>query len=171
MIHCPLIVEGLPKAAVVTHERVWAASFLQAACGVTAEDIFYINLPLYHSAGFLIGMSGAIERGNGPLSPHECGSLKSIVESEAKETDVLIIAGMTIVLRRKFSASQFWDDCRKHDVTVMQYIGETLRYLCNTPKVKKVAAAASVHFSSISVIFHVNRFTFFCRKKTRRTTK
>ncbi|XP_041853590.1 very long-chain acyl-CoA synthetase-like [Melanotaenia boesemani] len=95
---------GLPKAAVVTHERVWAASFVQAACGVTAEDIFYINLPLYHSAGFLVGMVGAIER------------------------------GMTVVLRRKFSASQFWEDCRKYDVTVMQYIGETLRYLCNTPK-------------------------------------
>uniref|UniRef100_A0A8C4EJN3 long-chain-fatty-acid--CoA ligase n=1 Tax=Dicentrarchus labrax TaxID=13489 RepID=A0A8C4EJN3_DICLA len=95
---------GLPKAAVVTHERVWAASFLQAASGVTSEDIFYINLPLYHSAGFLIGMAGAIDR------------------------------GITIILRRKFSASQFWDDCRKYNVTVMQYIGETMRYLCNTPK-------------------------------------
>uniref|UniRef100_A0A8C6U1X8 long-chain-fatty-acid--CoA ligase n=1 Tax=Neogobius melanostomus TaxID=47308 RepID=A0A8C6U1X8_9GOBI len=95
---------GLPKAAVVTHERVWAACFIQAAVGVTADDIFYINLPLYHSAGFLIGMAGGIER------------------------------GMTMVLRRKFSASQFWNDCRKYNVTVMQYIGETLRYLCNTPK-------------------------------------
>ncbi|KAF6738860.1 Very long-chain acyl-CoA synthetase [Oryzias melastigma] len=95
---------GLPKAAVVTHERVWAASFLQAASGVTSEDVFYINLPLYHSAGFLIGLCGSIERGN------------------------------TVVLRRKFSASQFWDDCRKNNVTVMQYIGETLRYLCNMPK-------------------------------------
>lgn len=95
---------GLPKAAYVTHERVWAASFLQAACGVTSDDIFYINLPLYHSAGFLIGMVGGIER------------------------------GLTILLRSKFSASQFWDDCRKHNVTVMQYIGETMRYLCNTPE-------------------------------------
>nr|XP_020515764.1 very long-chain acyl-CoA synthetase-like [Labrus bergylta] len=95
---------GLPKAAVVTHERIWAASFLQAVCGVTAEDVFYINLPLYHSAGFLIGMVGGIER------------------------------GLTIFLRRKFSASQFWDDCRKYNVTVMQYIGETMRYLCNTPQ-------------------------------------
>lgn len=57
---------GLPKAAVVTHERVWAASFIQGVCGVTSDDVFYINLPLYHSAGFLIGMSGAIERGNHP---------------------------------------------------------------------------------------------------------
>ncbi|XP_032437651.1 long-chain fatty acid transport protein 2 [Xiphophorus hellerii] len=95
---------GLPKAAVVTHERVWAASFVQASSGTTADDIFYINLPLYHSAGFLIGMAGGIER------------------------------GLTLVLRKKFSASQFWDDCRKYNVTVMQYIGETLRYLCNMPK-------------------------------------
>lgn len=43
---------------------------------------------------------------------------------------------MTIALRRKFSASQFWNDCRKYNVTVIQYIGEIMRYLCNTPKVK-----------------------------------
>lgn len=55
---------GLPKAALVTQERVWAASFIQAVSGVTSEDVFYINLPLYHSAGFLIGLTGAIERGN-----------------------------------------------------------------------------------------------------------
>nr|XP_061812373.1 long-chain fatty acid transport protein 2-like isoform X2 [Nerophis lumbriciformis] len=42
--------------------------------------------------------------------------------------------GISVVLKRKFSASQFWDDCREHNVTVMQYIGETMRYLCNTPK-------------------------------------
>ncbi|KAI5100467.1 very long-chain acyl-CoA synthetase [Silurus meridionalis] len=95
---------GLPKAATVTHERVWAASFIQRVSGVTSEDVFYLNLPLYHSAGFLIGFTGCIERGN------------------------------TFVLRRKFSASQFWDDCRKYNVAVMQYIGETMRYLCNTPK-------------------------------------
>lgn len=61
------MLKGLPKAAVVTHERVWAASFLQGICGVKSDDIFYINLPLYHSAGFLIGMVGAIERGNDPV--------------------------------------------------------------------------------------------------------
>uniref|UniRef100_A0A8C7BRZ1 long-chain-fatty-acid--CoA ligase n=1 Tax=Neovison vison TaxID=452646 RepID=A0A8C7BRZ1_NEOVI len=42
--------------------------------------------------------------------------------------------GSTIVLRSKFSASQFWDDCRKYNVTVIQYIGELLRYLCNSPQ-------------------------------------
>ncbi|XP_054900809.1 long-chain fatty acid transport protein 2 isoform X2 [Poeciliopsis prolifica] len=42
--------------------------------------------------------------------------------------------GSTLVLKRKFSASQFWDDCRKYNVTVIQYIGEVMRYLCCTPK-------------------------------------
>lgn len=125
---------GLPKAAVVTHERVWAASFIQGVCGVTSEDIFYINLPLYHSAGFLIGMSGAIERGKHASAP------LLIQRAEMKTlprvfVGTVSVSGMTLFLRRKFSASQFWDDCRKYNVTVMQYIGETLRYLCNTPKV------------------------------------
>lgn len=42
--------------------------------------------------------------------------------------------GATLALRSKFSASQFWDDCRKYNATVIQYIGELLRYLCNTPQ-------------------------------------
>ncbi|XP_022346390.1 very long-chain acyl-CoA synthetase isoform X2 [Enhydra lutris kenyoni] len=42
--------------------------------------------------------------------------------------------GSTFVLRSKFSASKFWDDCRKYNVTVIQYIGELLRYLCNSPQ-------------------------------------
>ncbi|KAM9410746.1 long-chain fatty acid transport protein 2-like [Pholidichthys leucotaenia] len=95
---------GLPKAAVLNHERVWMASFLQCMAGVHSEDVIYINMPLYHAAAFQMGLCGAIER------------------------------GITIVLRRKFSSSNFWEDCRKNNVTVIQYIGEIMRYLCNTPK-------------------------------------
>ncbi|KAM3626167.1 uncharacterized protein V6R79_023975 [Siganus canaliculatus] len=95
---------GLPKAAVINHERIWMASFLQIIAGVHSDDIIYIYLPLYHSAGFLMGLCGAIER------------------------------GITVVLKRKFSASQFWNDCRKYNVTVIQYIGEIMRYLCNSPQ-------------------------------------
>ena len=47
--------------------------------------------------------------------------------------------GATIVLRARFSASQFWDDCRKYNVTVIQYIGEMLRYLCSVPQVTLTA--------------------------------
>ncbi|XP_039536227.1 very long-chain acyl-CoA synthetase isoform X3 [Pimephales promelas] len=95
---------GLPKAAVITQTRLLAALAVLAANGVTHTDVIYVTLPLYHTAGFLVGFMGSVETGS------------------------------TIILRRKFSASQFWDECRTHGVTVIQYIGEVLRYLCNTPK-------------------------------------
>lgn len=50
------------------------------------------------------------------------------------------LIGATCVLRKKFSASQFWNDCRKYNVTVFQYIGELCRYLCKQPKVRVIFA-------------------------------
>ncbi|XP_075998409.1 long-chain fatty acid transport protein 2-like [Genypterus blacodes] len=94
---------GLPKAAVISHLKVWSICVLMCVTGVNSKDVLYTCLPLYHITAF-IGCTAAIER------------------------------GITIALSRKFSASQFWDDCRKYDVTVVQYIGELMRYLCNTPK-------------------------------------
>ncbi|XP_023264527.1 very long-chain acyl-CoA synthetase-like [Seriola lalandi dorsalis] len=95
---------GLPKAAVVNQNRLLTALAVLASNGVTPSDVIYLNLPLYHTAGFIVGFIGSIETGS------------------------------TIILKRKFSASQFWDDCRKHSVTVIQYIGEVMRYLCSTSK-------------------------------------
>lgn len=95
---------GLPKAALINNERIWAVSLLQTVAGVRSDDILYVYLPLYHSAGFLIGVCGAIDK------------------------------GITIVIKRKFSASNFLNDCRKYNVTTIQYLGEIIRYLCNTPK-------------------------------------
>ncbi|KAM9480829.1 long-chain fatty acid transport protein 2-like [Clarias gariepinus] len=95
---------GLPKAGIVSHDRMFGGTFYQSLLGVKHDDVIYIALPLYHAAGFTIGLGGAIER------------------------------GITVVLKRKFSLSQFWNDCRKHNVTVFMYIGEILRYLCTTPK-------------------------------------
>ncbi|XP_044029315.1 long-chain fatty acid transport protein 6 isoform X1 [Siniperca chuatsi] len=95
---------GLPKAAVITHLQSLKAAAGFWAFGVTEDDVMYIPLPLYHSAASLIGIGGTIE------------------------------LGATCILKKKFSASQFWNDCRKHEVTVFQYIGELCRYLCNQPK-------------------------------------
>ncbi|XP_066244395.1 long-chain fatty acid transport protein 2 [Saccopteryx leptura] len=95
---------GLPKAAVINHHRLWYGTRFCYISGVKKDDIIYTTLPLYHSAALMIGLFGCIT------------------------------AGATIVLRNKFSASQFWDDCRKYNVTVIQYIGELLRYLCNSPQ-------------------------------------
>lgn len=47
--------------------------------------------------------------------------------------------GATCVLKKKFSASQFWNDCKKYNVTVFQYIGELCRYLCKQPQVGKIS--------------------------------
>ncbi|CAB1319072.1 unnamed protein product, partial [Coregonus sp. 'balchen'] len=92
------------EAAVITHLQALKAAAGFWAYGGSEDDVIYIPLPLYHSAASLIGIGGTIEM------------------------------GATCVLKKKFSASQFWNDCRKYDVTIFQYIGELCRYLCNQPK-------------------------------------
>ena len=37
------------------------------------------------------------------------------------------------LLRRKFSASQFWDDARRFNATTLGYVGELCRYLIDQP--------------------------------------
>uniref|UniRef100_A0A8C7QLL4 long-chain-fatty-acid--CoA ligase n=1 Tax=Oncorhynchus mykiss TaxID=8022 RepID=A0A8C7QLL4_ONCMY len=44
-----------------------------------------------------------------------------------------LINGLTVVVKKKFSASRFWEDCIKHNCTVVQYIGEICRYLLSQP--------------------------------------
>ncbi|NP_001070854.2 long-chain fatty acid transport protein 6 precursor [Danio rerio] len=94
---------GLPKAAVITHLQSLKAAGGFWAYGGTEKDVIYTPLPLYHSAASLVGIGGTIE------------------------------LGATCILKKKFSASQFWNDCRKYNVTIFQYIGELCRYLCNQP--------------------------------------
>ena len=45
----------------------------------------------------------------------------------------LIQTGCSMVLRSKFSKSQFVRDVRKYNCTIMQYIGELCRYLLAAP--------------------------------------
>lgn len=95
---------GLPKAAIVVHSRYYRiAAFGHHAYGMRQSDVLYDCLPLYHSAGNIMGVG-------------QC-----------------LLYGMTVVLRKKFSASRFWDDCVKHNCTVVQYIGEICRYLLKQP--------------------------------------
>ncbi|XP_037657858.1 long-chain fatty acid transport protein 6 [Choloepus didactylus] len=95
---------GLPKAAVITQLKVLHGCAGLWAFGGTSADILYLTLPLYHSSGSLLGIGGCIE------------------------------LGATCVLKKKFSASQFWNDCKKYNVTIFLYIGELCRYLCKQPK-------------------------------------
>ncbi|TSK16122.1 Long-chain fatty acid transport protein 6 [Bagarius yarrelli] len=95
---------GLPKAARVSHIKAVMSMAFFRLCGAKKNDTIYLTLPLYHMAGSLLGIGGCID------------------------------LGATCVLKKKFSASQFWKDCIKYDVTVFQYIGELCRYLINQPK-------------------------------------
>lgn len=56
-------VSGLPKAAVVNQNRLLTALAVLSSNGVSSTDIIYLNLPLYHTAGFIIGFIGSIETG------------------------------------------------------------------------------------------------------------
>ena len=96
---------GAPKPAIITHDRYYRAAhgWGGLALGLTQQDVMYCVLPLYHGNGNLIAVGCCI-----PF-------------------------GTRIVLRRKFSASHFWDECREHGVTSFVYIGELCRYLVNQP--------------------------------------
>ena len=45
----------------------------------------------------------------------------------------MLAAGGSLVLRERFSASQFWSDISRWDCTAFQYIGELCRYLLHQP--------------------------------------
>ncbi|CAK8998974.1 Long-chain fatty acid transport protein 4 (FATP-4) (Fatty acid transport protein 4) (Arachidonate--CoA ligase) (Long-chain-fatty-acid--CoA ligase) (Solute carrier family 27 member 4) (Very long-chain acyl-CoA synthetase 4) (ACSVL4) [Durusdinium trenchii] len=91
---------GLPKAAVILHQKMFAFGALMAnGFQVKESDVVYTCLPLFHSAGGGLGVN------------------------------VTIYTGCTMVIKKKFSASEFWKDCVKYKVTVAQYIGELCRYL------------------------------------------
>ncbi|NXY00316.1 S27A3 protein, partial [Centropus bengalensis] len=101
---------GLPKAARVSHlKSIMCLSFYELV-GASSRDVIYLALPLYHMAGSLLGIAAD---GFPPRSR--------------------LSTGATCVLKEKFSASHFWDDCRAEGVTVFQYIGELCRYLVNQP--------------------------------------
>ncbi|MEE6505623.1 hypothetical protein FKM82_005593 [Ascaphus truei] len=95
---------GLPKAAIVVHSRYFRmAALVHYGFRMRSDDVVYDCLPLYHSAGNIVGVG-------------QC-----------------LLHGLTVVIKKKFSASRFWDDCVKYNCTVVQYIGEICRYLLNQP--------------------------------------
>ncbi|NMX91475.1 MULTISPECIES: long-chain-acyl-CoA synthetase [unclassified Pseudomonas] len=96
---------GLPKAGIFKHGR-WmksSASFGTIALDMGPEDVVYCTLPLYHATGLCVCWGSAIAGASG------------------------------FAIRRKFSASQFWDDVRKFNATTLGYVGELCRYLIDQP--------------------------------------
>ncbi|XP_072039081.1 long-chain fatty acid transport protein 2-like [Amphiura filiformis] len=95
---------GLPKPCNIPHRKIVNTSYIWHAAGFgSPEDVLYIPLPLYHSAGLMVGMVNIIR------------------------------VGGTAALSHRFSVTKFWDEVRKYRATITQYIGETCRYLVAQP--------------------------------------
>lgn len=96
---------GLPKAAPGSHRKFIKAygGFGLMTLNMGPQDVLYCTLPLYHATALLVCW----------------GSVLS--------------GGSAIAVRRKFSASAFWDDIRRYGATTFGYVGELCRYLLNQP--------------------------------------
>ena len=94
-----------PKAVVCTQGRMARIAGQQAERrGLTADDTFYVVMPMFHSNALMAGIAPAVATGG------------------------------TIVLRRKFSASSFLPDVREYGVTFFNYVGKPLAYVLATPE-------------------------------------
>ncbi|KAI6080644.1 acetyl-CoA synthetase-like protein [Hypoxylon rubiginosum] len=95
---------GLPKAAIVSWGKLTTGgTFVGKWLGTKPSDIFYTCMPLYHSSATVMGMSSCLEM------------------------------GCTFAIGRKFSTKTFWKEVRQHNATMIQYVGETCRYLLAVP--------------------------------------
>ncbi|MEX2473638.1 long-chain-acyl-CoA synthetase [Marinobacter sp.] len=96
---------GLPKAAPGSHRKFVKAygGFGLMSLAMQPEDVLYCTLPLYHGTALLVCWGS------------------------------VLAGGSSIALRRKFSASAFWDDVRHYNATTFGYVGELCRYLLNQP--------------------------------------
>ncbi|PID44821.1 MAG: long-chain-acyl-CoA synthetase [Proteobacteria bacterium] len=98
---------GLPKAVIFNHGRFMKAygAFGFGALRLKPGDRMYVTLPFYHATAIAVCW-GAVLAGNAGL-----------------------------IIARRFSASRFWDDVRKHEATAFGYVGELCRYLMDrTPQ-------------------------------------
>lgn len=93
-----------PKAVVCTNERM-AITAVRAGeiYGVTSSEVCYCPMPLFHGNALMACWGPALA------------------------------VGAQVVLRRKFSASGFLDDVRRHGCTYFTYVGRTIAYVLGQP--------------------------------------
>lgn len=96
---------GLPKAAPGSHRKFIKAygGFGLMSLNMGPEDVLYCTLPFYHGTALLVCWGSALA------------------------------GGSAIAMRRRFSASAFWEDVRTFNATTFGYVGELCRYLQNQP--------------------------------------
>jgi acyl-CoA synthetase (AMP-forming)/AMP-acid ligase II len=96
---------GLPKAVIIENQSfTWNGVFYgYSITQANSDDIILIANPLYHSLSMCTAWG------------------------------IVVYLGGTAVLRKKFSASNFWKDVHKYRITFTTYVGEIPRYILNQP--------------------------------------
>ena len=96
---------GAPKACLCSQGRLARiGSIVAQMFELTADDVCYIPMPLFHSNALMTGWAPALA------------------------------AGATVALRERFSASQFLSDVRTFGATYFNYVGKPLSYVLATPE-------------------------------------
>lgn len=93
---------GRPRAVRVTHRKVVVPGQSLAGRLLKAEDVVYCPMPLFHSGAIMAAYAPAL------------------------------VAGATLVLRRRFSASGMLPDLRAYGCTYLHYVGKALSYVLAT---------------------------------------
>ncbi|MBX3027923.1 long-chain-acyl-CoA synthetase [bacterium] len=95
---------GHPKPTIIRHSRfTMGGQSLRIVLDLRDGDCSYAPTPLYHGYSNFVGFAPAFH------------------------------AGTTFASRRKFSASAFLEDVRRHGATHFMYVGELCRYLLRQP--------------------------------------
>ncbi len=96
---------GDPKAVICSHGKVAIAGVMMTErFALGPDDVCYVSMPLFHSNAVLVGWA------------------------------VSLACRGSMVLRRKFSASQFIPDVRRYGATYANYVGKPLSYVLATPE-------------------------------------
>jgi fatty-acyl-CoA synthase len=94
-----------PKAVRCTQRRLLTTgNRMTMVLDVGPDDVGYIAMPLFHSNALMVGLAPAL------------------------------VAGASVGLARRFSASRFLDDVRRYGSTWFNYTGKPLAYLLATPE-------------------------------------
>ena len=94
-----------PKAVCCSQRRLLTTgNRMTMVLGVGPDDVGYVAMPLFHSNSLMVGLAPAL------------------------------VAGASVGLARRFSASRFLDDVRRYGATWFNYTGKPLSYLLATPE-------------------------------------
>lgn len=121
---------GAPKAVRMGHARLAAyGGKLAEMFGLGPDDVCYSVMPLFHSNAAVAGFTN------------------------------VLASGATGVLRRRFSATNFLPEVRRHGVTFFNYVGKPLSYILATPEQPDDADnALRIAFGNEAALLDIDRF-------------